>query len=347
MFTSVVTAVSATVMGSAAACRLLLQGLLHSSNRTTPTQLQHELGQQLTLRDGRKLGYLIAPVPAGKEHSKRFVLRIHGTPESRLSGAMPLEVLGQDDVDRSKAVDALGIRSIYIDRWGVGLSSPFSTGKLKDFADDMLELADQLKIEQFAVVGGSGGGPYVYACAAALPVQRLVCSQIHVPVAPNHPNRTLRMPWIVALQHIISRRFAWSGLTEEKWLTICQQIGAAPADVAAMARDSKKWVWFFRNSGLDYTRNGICAAHKEAHLLSRFPVDWDVPTNPSISPCTVYVGDADKNTPVACAEWYRLQNPAIQVRVYPGQGHFSLDTLPLFHSETLAHLDEHFSKRGL
>lgn len=242
----------------------------------------------------------------------------------------------------------MGIRSVYIDRWGVGLSSNNPTGKLKDFADDVLELADLLNIEQFAVVGGSGGGPYVYACAAVLPSNRLICSQIHVPVAPNHPSRSLTMPWIASVQHLISRHLFWSKMTETKWLKLLKNMGTANADFDTMFTDSKKWVWFFQNSGLDYTRNGIGAAHKEASLL-KSPANWNLPSNNHQleSPCTVYVGADDKNTPVVCAEWYRQQNSSINVKIYEGEGHFSLESSHQFHAETLSNLDENFRRKGL
>jgi pimeloyl-ACP methyl ester carboxylesterase len=40
-----------------------------------------------------------------------------------------------------------------------------------DWADDVAELADALKIDRFAVVGTSSGGPYALACAVNLPAR--------------------------------------------------------------------------------------------------------------------------------------------------------------------------------
>ena len=40
---------------------------------------------------------------------------------------------------------------------------------MADVADDVGAIADSLDIDQFAVLGRSGGGPHALACAALLP----------------------------------------------------------------------------------------------------------------------------------------------------------------------------------
>ena len=61
------------------------------------------------------------------------------------------------------------IRLIGVDRPGIGSSTPYQYDTVFAFADDLRTIADPLGIDQFEVIGLSGGGPYTLACAAAMP----------------------------------------------------------------------------------------------------------------------------------------------------------------------------------
>ncbi len=63
----------------------------------------------------------------------------------------------------------LGIRLITFDRPGYGLSDRMIGRTVADIAADVEQIADFLKLEEFAVLGRSGGGPHALACAALLP----------------------------------------------------------------------------------------------------------------------------------------------------------------------------------
>ena len=56
---------------------------------------------------------------------------------------------------------ARGIRIIAPDRPGLGLSTRLPGRQIADWPNDVRELADALGIARFAVIGISGGGPYV------------------------------------------------------------------------------------------------------------------------------------------------------------------------------------------
>jgi pimeloyl-ACP methyl ester carboxylesterase len=105
------------------------------------------------LKDGRRVGYIEYGDKTGIP-----VFFFHGTPGSRL---MFLE-----DDETSKA---LGIRLISLDRPGFGLSTPKPNRTVLDWVDDVEEVADELNIGTFSVVGVSGGGAYAAACAFKLP----------------------------------------------------------------------------------------------------------------------------------------------------------------------------------
>lgn len=113
----------------------------------------------MTLKDGRTLGYAEYGESTGTP-----VIGFHGMPGSRLV---------MKSVE--KAALAARARIIAPDRPGYGLSQPDKHGTLLGYVDDIVELADTLKIDRFAVMGVSGGGPYPLACAYKIP-QRVTAS---------------------------------------------------------------------------------------------------------------------------------------------------------------------------
>jgi pimeloyl-ACP methyl ester carboxylesterase len=106
----------------------------------------------LRLRDGRRLGY----AEYGDRHGRPVVF-FHGTPGSRKIAGVAHRV-----------ATARAVRVIAPDRPGFGLSDFQPARRLIDWPADVLDLADALGLERFAVAGVSGGGPYVAACARRL-----------------------------------------------------------------------------------------------------------------------------------------------------------------------------------
>lgn len=105
-----------------------------------------------TLADGRTLEHLEAGTPDGIP-----VIFFHGTPSTGGQGAVLAE-----------AARAHGVRLIAPSRPGYGASTMSPPG-LARTAKDTLQLADQLGIGRFALLGSSGGGPFALAMAAAAP----------------------------------------------------------------------------------------------------------------------------------------------------------------------------------
>jgi pimeloyl-ACP methyl ester carboxylesterase len=73
---------------------------------------------------------------------------------------------------------------IGIDRPGVGSSTPHLYGRILDWADDFAVVSDRLGVEECALIGLSGGGPYALACCAALP-ERITAAAVLGGVAPT------------------------------------------------------------------------------------------------------------------------------------------------------------------
>ncbi|MDL9945606.1 alpha/beta hydrolase [Gordonia sp. ABSL11-1] len=104
----------------------------------------------------------------------RALFWLHGTPGARRQ--IPTEA-------RAFATEA-GVRIVGLDRPGVGSSTPHSYRNVYEFADDLGTVADSLGIDEFAVIGLSGGGPYALAVAHALR-NRVVAAGILGGVAPT------------------------------------------------------------------------------------------------------------------------------------------------------------------
>ena len=122
---------------------------------------------EIRLRDGRRLAYAEYGDPQGKP-----IFFFHGTPGSRLF----------HHPDTSVAASA-GARIIAVDRPGFGRSD-FKPGRtLLDWPSDVVQLADALSIDRFAVMGYSGGGPYAAVCASAIP-DRLTAAGLVSSIAP-------------------------------------------------------------------------------------------------------------------------------------------------------------------
>ena len=78
-----------------------------------------------------------------------------------------------------------GIRWVSYDRRGYGGSTPHPGRDVASAAADVAGIADALGIEQFAVMGHSGGAAYALACAALLP-ERVLAAVCASGLAPYH-----------------------------------------------------------------------------------------------------------------------------------------------------------------
>lgn len=117
------------------------------------TLTRPRLSGTVKLADDRRLGYAAFGVPDGDA-----VVWLHGTPGARTQ--VPQGA-------RDFAVEN-GMRIICLDRPGVGASSDHVYDAIADFASDLEQVLDALGIAETALVGLSGGGPYVLAGGARL-----------------------------------------------------------------------------------------------------------------------------------------------------------------------------------
>jgi pimeloyl-ACP methyl ester carboxylesterase len=118
---------------------------------------RHENSESLTLPSGRTLAwntYGTLQDPAAT------IFYFHGFPGCSLEASYLSGFLYKHNA-----------RCIAIDRPGMGKSTHY-TRKVTDWPSDVLAVADHMHIDQFYILGVSGGAPYALACARAYSIPR-------------------------------------------------------------------------------------------------------------------------------------------------------------------------------
>jgi pimeloyl-ACP methyl ester carboxylesterase len=268
----------------------------------------------IRLTDGRRLGYAEYGDPAG-----RAVLFFHGLGTSRV-------ICPPDDELASR----LGVRLIAVDRPGIGLSDPRPGRRLLDWPRDVAQLANQLRLDRFAIIGWSGGGPYAAACGHALADRVRVVGLVSSPAPISGVPRaeylrrfdrtaalfTKRAPWMVrlALWHWgRPQRRDPVRFFEESLAEMC----AADQDVLA---DPGVRSMMIENSAELY-RQGGRGMYDEALALAR---KWGFRPADISAPVHIWHGERDATVPVSMARYLARTIPGCQATIYPDEGHHLL-----------------------
>ena len=268
---------------------------------------------RLRLSDGRTLGYAQFGAPDGQP---LFVF--HGSPGSRL----------QVRAAHGPAL-ARGIRIIAPDRPGLGLSTRLPGRRVADWPNDVRELADALGIGHFAVIGVSGGGPYVAACAWGLP-ERITRAGIISGVAPPAPGSglggglrrhqrvvldlTLRTPWL--LRAVLSGGAVPARLWTAHLFAGARAL-ASPADRVILERPE---IAACLMAGLkEAFRQGGRGAADELMLLTR---PWTFRPEEIRIPVRLWHGEADAVVPVGMGRYLAAAIPGCRAEFIPGAGHY-------------------------
>lgn len=267
----------------------------------------------VTLRDGRTLEYADLGDPAGVP-----VLFFHGTPATGGAAAVVADVARRH-----------GVRLVAPSRPGYG-DSTISPPGLAASAPDTLELADQLGLDRFAVLGTSGGGPFALGVAAVAPDRVLavavhggpgVYAEVKPEVLGEDDRRALSL-------------FAEGDVDEA--MRIMTELGDAdlggmrdlsPAEfTAAMAKMAPPGEsWFDRHPDLrgpfeaDFQR-AITTSLGYARDNLSWLGPWDVDLTAITKPVRLVYGETDQMAVVAHGEWLRERLPDSRLTVVPG-GH--------------------------
>ena len=268
----------------------------------------------IRLKDGRRLGYAEYGDPAGEP-----ALFFYGPLGSRL-----LWVLA-DEPARS-----LRVRVIAPDRPGMGLSDPEPGRSVKDWSDDVAQLADQLGLSRFAVLGHSGGCPYALACARFIPERLTSVALIGGGAAlKGAPTKDLKplLRFFTAATPVFPPLVGWlqammlRGAREnpDRVVKMFEGMGLSDPDRAVMA--DSRFRKIFEAAVSESLRFGSSGAIRDGELIFR---PWGFSLRDITVPVHVWHGDQDTQLPIGIAEYMAHQIPKAQLTICPGEGHFSL-----------------------
>lgn len=262
-------------------------------------------GATITLRDGRRLGYAQYGDPNGTP-----AFYFHGTPGSRLEAGLLTD-----------AARAHGLRLIGVDRPGFGLSDFQKRRTIRDWPADVVELADALGIERFAVVGLSGGGPHVAACALVLR-SRLTAAAIVSGAGPPEARitpqmgrlrRALYRGWLRAVP-IFTPLFVWQMMLSVRHMPASRW--PRFIDPRVLSRPQMRTA--FKRDLVEAFQHGSRGAAHEYVLFSR---PWQFALDEITMPVRLWHGDADKIVPIEVGRFVAAAIPNCDATYFAGEGH--------------------------
>ncbi|NYF78545.1 alpha/beta fold hydrolase [Granulicella arctica] len=270
--------------------------------------------QSIKLPDGRTLAYAEYGSPSGTP-----VLYFHGAPSSRLEPML----LGDDSISEA------GLHMIAPDRPGIGMSD-FKPGRsFSDWAADVVCLVDSLGLQRFALLGNSGGGAYVAACAARIPER--VTSAVIVSGAWRMDASEVaeNLPFVNRIFWILARRFPFglrlllntmrrpSGASRDAELEKMRP-HLPPVDFATISEPGR--LEAVQLSIQECLRTGTKGTAWDVGLYVR-PFELDLS---SIRiPIHLFHGAEDRNVPLALVQSAIRDIPTATLTVFPNDAHLS------------------------
>lgn len=281
--------------------------------------------RSLVLEDGRVLEYWEGGDPAG-----RGMIFHPGTPATRVLGRW-----GHD------AAVAAGVRLVSASRPGYGGSTMSDDGpSLRAVGHDTAALAAHLGLEEYAVFGSSGGGPFAVATAVADPgaVRALGA------VGGVGPWRLLDPPSVhpeeracLGLLDAGDAGGAWTCLHRSAE----EELGSLVLDQAVDVMMSGDESSLIHDEGY----RAIWADNMRVVLdnLDGYTFDnlawggtWDVDPREVIAPSMLWYGALDQSCPLAHGQWYADRIANARLVVFPDGGH--VDVIDAHWPEVLAGL---------
>ncbi|MCX4822061.1 alpha/beta hydrolase [Streptomyces sp. NBC_01142] len=256
----------------------------------------------------------------------RPVFLLHGTPGSRLGPAPRGMVLYQR-----------GTQLIAYDRPGYGGSDRLAGRSVADVAQDVRAIADELDLEQFAVVGRSGGAPHALACAALMP-ERVTRAAALVTLAPRDADG---LDWFEGMAASNVTEFTRASLDPvglaERFIVRSAEIRKDPIrlldDLRRELTDSDRMV--VADAGV---RSMLLRNYQEALRTSAygwiddalaFCSPWGFDPADIKNPVMLWHGEKDVFSPVGHSRWLAERIPGATAVLEPAAAHFdALHALP-------------------
>lgn len=264
--------------------------------------------------DGRALAVESLGDPRG-----RPVFLLHGMPGSRV-GPHP----------RSTVLYRLGVRLISYDRPGYGDSTRQFGRRVSAAAADVRAIADDLKLDGFAVLGRSGGGPHALACAALLP-ERVSRVAVLVGLAPRN---AAGLDWYAGMTpsnvHAYQEAERGHGRIADAMEFRSRQIKDDPVRLLNGLRPelSPADREVVADNGL---RRMLQSNYREAFRhgadgwiddVLAFTADWGFKVEDIAVPSWLWHGTDDQFSPVEHSRWLGDHIPGAELFLEPGAAHF-------------------------
>jgi pimeloyl-ACP methyl ester carboxylesterase len=266
--------------------------------------------QTIKLKDGRTLGYAEYGAPQGKP-----IFYFHGFPSSRIDWPI---------FDSDAIATRLNARIIAADRPGAGLSDFKSGRQILDWPDDVIELADALQVDRFAVLGISGGGPYAAACAFKIP-QRLTAAAIVCGMGPSEaPGAKDGTAMLLTGKSAFMRKMLLMLMAmgfrrnPDRFLSQMKDTVAEPDKLLlAQSEIEQAFIYSIREA----FRSGTRGAYHDAVLYKR---PWGYQLQDISMSIHLWHGDLDTQVPVSVGQYVANAIPNCQAKFLPEEGHLSL-----------------------
>jgi pimeloyl-ACP methyl ester carboxylesterase len=293
--------------------------------------------QLMQLPDGRILGFS----EYGPETGYPIVF-FHGYPSSRLEVAAV-----------SKIAHRRGLRVYGLDRPGFGLSTYAPDRKIMDWPNDVRAFAEHVGLNKFAVMGGSGGGPYALACAKGLPKEMMSVVGLLASAGPWEAG-IRDIGWLAYLTHLAASYTPWTlrvladgAVGSTGWIVTTARVqGWIDSLLEGMTKKEKEeWEKKREASGItteeeyeskpipqrreevirilmEAFRQGSQPSVHEAVLLT---TDWGIKFEEVVfDPILIWHGVNDANAPIGMIRYMAERLPHAKLKEYKDVDHYQL-----------------------
>jgi len=289
----------------------------------------------MTLSDGRKLGFSVF---GDKKGIPLFLF--HGTPGSRIW------FLEDDNI-----AQRLGIYLIATDRPGYGLSDKKGNRKILEYSSDIEELAYYLQLDNFSVLGVSGGGAYAAAVSHCLPNKVKLCILVSTatPFLDGKPSKAMSkenrlaffltnyFSWLLKLVNKSQKKIIDNN--PEKYKKTLKKGGSHLSEW-----DNKiLLVEEVLENGIIHSkeayRQGVNEVIYESKLLTR---DWGFKIEEIKTPIKIWHGEDDTLSPVSEVKAMEKRLLDVESHFIKNGGHFLTENDEVWES-ILTNIKEHFT----
>jgi pimeloyl-ACP methyl ester carboxylesterase len=259
--------------------------------------------ETIQLHDGRALGYAEYGNSTGK-----ILFYFHGHPGSRFEARFLTDAARKAD-----------IRLIGVDRPGMGLSTYNARRSLLDWAEDVVELADSIRVDRFSIVGFSGGGPYALACAYKIPDRLISCGIVsgvgHTSLFLSFLSRWL--PWLILP---VTKRFFRDEEHAKKLLIRASRRWVEPDKKALSVLGVAE---IMAASLVEAVKQGTKGAAYDGTLIGSR--NWGFKLEDiALSNLFLWHGEQDTQIPVTAVGTLAERLMTCKTTYYPNEGHISL-----------------------